>query len=432
MINLYKYLLILFLLLPKIPVSATTGIMAGELLLFVATFFVLITNHKEIAFKPLVLLLFTFFTWFVLVSSLINGLVFSSVPISAIVYYIKIVNYFMLFWVAYRLYLNVGFESAKKVFFNAYLWHYVIAMGIVVFYYATHRPSVGDIMWNYETGLRAIPIAGLTIAPGKFAGLAPVGGGSSNLFVSWSLAFVLIAIFTKDKRRSLFLLLGFLVPLFGMSRGGILTFVVLFLYLIFISSAYSQMQKMRLSLIMAAVTGMLVFVISNSSINIPNVFERFSESFESGGKSSSTFDPSTQGRLENYKLVFDAWSDSPVHVLFGLGMDEEVLIEKTGWGLVESFFLQVLFCSGITGIFLLFMFFFLIYLARKRNVWFYTLWMFILLESLFMWSITGGDFYSSHVMYVIMVLLGYGYAQSVLSNIQQHRLPNQKNLLRQI
>lgn len=326
----------------------------------------------------------------------------------------------MLFWVAYRLYIVIGYDGSCRVFISAYLMHYIIAMGIVVIYYVTHRPSVGDILWNYETGLRAIPLAGLSISPSHFAGLATIGGGSSNLFVSWSLAFALVVLLTENKRRGFYLFLSFLVPLAGMSRGGILTFVLFLLYIMFLSKFYPFIQKSKLLFFTFLITIGTSFMISNSDINIPNVFERISQTIQGG--SSTRFDPSTQGRFENYNLVFSAWSSNPSSILFGLGMDEEHLIKMTGWGLVESFFLQVLFCGGIIGIIILLSFFALVYLNRKRNIWFYSLWLFILFESLLMWSITGGDFYSAHVMYVIMVLLGYGHAEAELQRERQLNL----------
>lgn len=408
----YKFILISFLLLPKIPLSPSAGIMLGEILLFACSAIILILKPKVVVFKPIVLSLLVFFTWFILCSSLINALLFNVIPMGALSYFIKILNYFMIFVVAYQYYLSNGYEKARKVFFSAYIWHYVIAMSIVFVYYATHNPSVGDILWNYETGLRAIPLAGLTISPENFAGLTPVGGGSSNLFVSWSLAFALLILLTNHKHKLLLIFLTFLVPLAGMSRGGILTFIILLLYMFFISKSLPSLQKIKVSIIILIISigGSVLF--SNIDINIPNVFDRLSQTIDSG--SSSQFDPSTQGRFENYELVFNEWSSNPLYVFFGLGMDENLLVERTGWGLVESFFLQVLFCSGLIGITLLLIFLILTYLNRNRNIWFYALWIFILLESLVMWTITGGDFYSAHVMFVILVFLGYGYAESAL------------------
>jgi len=411
MLYFFKVILFFFLLLPKIALNKQTGLMLGELLLFAGSASILALSGGRLKFKPLILILLAFFTWFLPLSSLLNGLIYGMAPLSPMVYYIKILNYFFLFFIAYKCYEQLGFHKSLKLFISAFIIHYIIAMGIVIAFYITHKPSIGDIMWNYETGIRAIPIAGLAIDPSSFAGLTPIGGGSSNLFVSWALAFaVLLAVIpTKIKYKNLFLFLCFLVPFAGMSRGGMLSFFIFLLYLIFLSKGISLKGKTYFFVSVVLIIFLLSVIISNTDIAIPNVFERLTQTFDSNDNKGG-IDPSSMGRFENYKLLFQAWSSDPLSVIFGLGMDENLMKFRTGWGLVESFFLQVLFCGGLFGVALLGLFYSLLYMNRNLNVWFKALWIFVLIESIFMWSVTGGDFYSPHVMFVIMVFLGFGYA----------------------
>jgi hypothetical protein len=251
-----------------------------------------------------------------------------------------------------------------------------------------------------------IPNAGLTIdtASPPFY-LKPVGG-SGNLLCSWSLAVLIIVNEFQGLKANKWLLTAVIVTvLLSLSRGGAVTLALYFLY------TFAVRGKMRLSIkllsfvVIAVLT--LFFLLASNSITLPNILERFSITYEGG-----VFDASTQGRLVNYINLLSVWSSDFGFVLWGVGFDDTTLRLNTGEHIVESFFLQVLVCSGLIGVLVLGIYFLMAFHARVKNKWFAALWQFLLFESIVQWSVTGGDFYSQHVIFVSMTLIGFGLAEN--------------------
>jgi len=99
-------------------------------------------------------------------------------------------------------------------------------------------------------------------------------------------------------------------------------------------------------------------------------------------------------------------------IFFGYGFDKKGMEILTGLIVVESLFLSILVGSGIIGIFLLFLFYLHTFTYRIKNYWYKCLWEFLVFQSIIMWTITGGDFFAPHATYIILSLIGFGFAES--------------------
>ena len=290
----------------------------------------------------------------------------------------------------------------KYIFIWPFVIHFIISFGIVFHYFLTHSPSLSYIMWGYDVGIRMLPISGLTIDPGSEYFLI-AKRGSHNILASWSVLILLLGITYegKIKYRKWLLLIATLTPFLAMSRGGVLTVGIIWLFYFAISSKISFVNK-TLLLSFFLLTALILFYGSDFlGIAIPNIFERFSRTFEEG-----QFDSSTLGRFENYRILFNYWTENIITILFGMGFDPVIVRTVTSESRFESFFLQVLFNGGLFSFFWLVILFLKIYIDRKNSYWSRLLFLFVLFESFVMWSVTGADFWAPQILFLLMILFG--------------------------
>jgi hypothetical protein len=399
----FKY----FLVFPKIQLGGEDtysgfGILIGEIFLILYAFRFLLFHRRILLNTPLVVLM-VFLAYFIFLSSLLNWPFAEIFPVMSGAYYLRILLYVSLFVFAFNYSETDTNLIVQRFYVTPFLIQCVGGTIIVVTYYLTHNPSIGDVLWGYDTGLRLIPFAGLSFNPDAFFFLMPIGGGSANLLASWALAVLIIADQSISQRMNLVIFMVIFTVALSMSRGGLLTIC---LYLI-----YMSLRDWRTGGRLILVFGMLGLIISlfaylteSENSIFANIFTRLSDTFEQGG-----LDGSSLGRLENYSKILSVWIESPFFVLFGMGYDEAIMRSYTGYSIVESFILQVITSSGLIGLTGFVLFYVVVYKMSTVNLWFACLWKFLIFESILQWSITGGDFVSPHVLFVFMTFLGFGY-----------------------
>ncbi|MEP2670040.1 MAG: O-antigen ligase family protein [Cyclobacteriaceae bacterium] len=399
----FKY----FLLFPKILITGHWGILIGEIFLISYLAFSAVTNKKA-GRSTIVPVYFSFIAYYVFISSILASVGWGIIPTHAIFYMIRILLYLGVFIWAYDYSRRVSCENAyivKKVFNSQFIFHFFVCLLIMVVYYVNNHPSANKIMWGYEVGLRMIPLAGLIIDFNSFFFLKAISG-SGNLLSTWALAIMVLNhnLGTVKSKRLIFIICV-LTVLLTVSRGGFLTLV---LYIIYSQSSGIRYKVSLKSLIVLLlfVTGLIAYFSYSQENPLPNIFDRLTNTYEEGN-----FDGSSQGRLDNYIILLENWISHWNYILFGFGFDEETLLLATNQTVVESFFLQVLVCSGLIGIALLFIFYYCVFKYRKQNFWFKCLWEFILFQSIIQWTITGGDFLAPHALYIVLTLIGFGAAE---------------------
>lgn len=399
---LFKY----FLLFPKILITGHWGILIGEIILtiYLAAYFF---SKNVIRVNSPWVVYYAFITYFILLTSLIAGVAFSYVPQHAILYYVRLTLYAGVFLWAIEFYkkINSDYELVAKVFNRPFVIHFIICLVIMVLYYGTHSPSRSDILWGYEVGLRMIPLSGLVIDFDSFMFLKAISG-SGNLLSGWALA-ILILNFNlgKNKTRTRMTLIAVSAVLLTISRGGFLTIALFLVYIFFKNFNFKVNLKPFLFATVFAL-GLIIYFSFSKETPLPNIFERLTDTYQTG-----KLDYSSQSRLDNYIALFEAWHQKIRYIVFGFGFDEGALYKASNQIIVESFFLEVLFCGGIIGLFALALFYIVAYLNRRKNYWYSSLWMFLVFQSIVSWTITGGDFFAPYATYIFMAFMGFGYAR---------------------
>ena len=400
-----KYLVVF----PKIAFSENAGVLIGEILLIVSVLrSAFLSKSSKIHYNLPLIAFIAFIVNYMLISSFIGAISVKIFPSVGIFYFLRIILYVFIFQYAFKLYQTINNNRIvlQNYIIFPFILHYIFAISLPIIFQLTHNISINEVVWTTEVGYKLIPIAGMSIDFTEFFFLKVIGGGSGNLFSSWALLFIIL-IFNapyKIKYKELYLILAFSVPIIGLSRGGTLTFLFYIIYLLISPNKLSRRIKAYTIGAFSCVIAFLAYLVIVFEVQIPILY-RMTNTFSNGH-----FDGSTKGRFENYSIMFREWSDNIVNVFFGLGYDKAILKCRTGWSLVESFFLEVLFTGGVISFILLGVFFYSVFLLRKKNFWYGSLWQFLAFQSIFQWSITGGDFVSPHVVYLIMLTLGFGFA----------------------
>jgi hypothetical protein len=397
----FKY----FLLFPKLQVWSHWGILIGEIVMI---FYLLsyVAKRNSIRVNSGIVVYYIFTGYFVLISSLIAGFFFSYVPLHSIFYFIRLVLYLAIFLWAMEYYRKHASDNSiiKDVFNRPFTVHFIICFFIMIVYYSTHSPSTFEILWVYQLGIRMIPLAGLVIDMDSFMFLKAISG-SANLLSGWALAILILNFnFGEKQGRIQIVIVAIATILLTVSRGGFLTIVI---YLVYVwLKRFDFKISIKPFLIGAAfLTALILYFSLAKETPLPNIFDRLTNTYESG-----TLDASSQGRFDKYSVMFNAWSEKLRYVILGLGFDEEIRLMAANETIIDSFFLEVLFCSGIIGIAIFPCIYIYAFLKRKQNYWYKSLFEFLIFQSIVSWSITGGDFLAPHATYILMTFLGFGYA----------------------
>ncbi|MDN5337923.1 MAG: hypothetical protein PWQ20_993 [Thermotogaceae bacterium] len=393
----------LILLLPKIPISENQGILIGEILIFGYMIIYILVKKKGIPISLEILLLFVFFTYNIIVSSLINGLHISTFPLHALLYYLRVISYFILITCAYN-FSEDDVAFLKYYFLIPFFIGTLISLSIMITRYIVNPPSVTEILWGYSTGLRNTPIYGYSISKNSFLFLKPIGGGSGNLLCSWNIAVLIITrniIWRKGyvRYKKIYywvLIVAFINVMLSFSRGGFLTLLLVFFYY---ALQDSLKNKIDIKLIFGIVITLTIIIFLIGNLMPASILDRLGNTIVNG-----KLDPSSYGRIENYKTIFH--NSKVLTLLFGSGFDEIVSKKNLGVQFAESFYLDIFRSSGILGLVLFMMFLVSVFKNAHHDIFLKSLAEFLALQSIIMWTITGGDFFSAPVLYFIFLMLG--------------------------
>ena len=397
-----------FLVFPKILISGHWGILIGEI---VSIFFLLayLGSYRRISVSPLIVNYYGFVFYYVLLSSIITAFHFVFFPAHSILYFVRLIILFALFLWSKAYYQKVKSDRqlVEQVYNKPFLVHFTIGLMIMIAYYSTHSPSANEIMWGYEVGLRMIPLAGLIIDFDSFFFLKAISG-SGNLLSGWALAILIVNFNLEGQRpKKLAVMVAVTAVILTVSRGGFLTMALYLTYVFLRSFDFRLSIKTLVSIAVFGVALIAYFSFSEET-PLPNIFNRLDITYQGG-----ELDGSSQGRVDNYIALFKSWIGHWYYIFFGFGFDERAVWLATQQTVVESYFLQVLFCSGIIGASLLALFYLLAFVSRKKNFWFKCFWEFLIFQSFISWTITGGDFLAPHASYIFLTFLGFGFAKSL-------------------
>ena len=414
-------LLFIFLVLPKFPVSShldqqsQQGILVGEVFLLISFMFnikSILVGTEEWRIQKSVLVFYAFLYFYVLNSSIVSGLLNFSFPSHAFPYFVRLFIYILLpysiIYVYQKRHLDIYWYNIVKY---SYLIHGLLALLVYIYYYYKFLPSFNDSIWTVEVGYRLLPLVGLAFNPFQEQWLYSIGGGSSNLLGTWTVFFVL-AVHTFETRRSFRIVLysfAFIIVSLSQTRGGLLTLILTILFTLFAKRGFKVFGVALLLFIVGLFSVVVLFFDEWLSEYVP-IFVRLSSTFTEG-----SFDGSTSARFSNYWDLFYEWISNPVYLISGLGFDENLLLMISGWSLVESFYLSVLFSGGLLSIALFIFFLIRIWQLRNENEWFRVLYLFLFLNSLVNWSLTGADILSVVGIYPILFSLTLGTLKKRLS-----------------
>ena len=414
-------LLILFLVLPKFPIlghldqQSQQGILIGEVFLLIS----FLLNIKSILngsdywrVQKLVFLFYIFLYFYVLNSSMVSGLLNFVFPTQAFLYFARLSIYLLLPYSIVYVYqkrrVDYFWYSIIKC---SYLIHALLALLVYVYYYLKFMPAFNDSIWTVEVGYRLLPLVGLAFNPFGEQWLYPIGGGSSNLLGTWTVFFIL-AVHTFETRRSSRIVLysiAFLIVSLSQTRGGLLTLIITLLFTLFAKRRIKLFGVVILLFSVGILSALVLYFDELLSEYVP-IFVRLVTTFSGG-----SFDGSTSARFSNYLDLFYDWISNPMYLLSGLGFDENLLLKISGWSLVESFYLSVIFSGGLLSIALFIFFLMKVWQLRNNNEWLRILYLFLMLNSLVNWSITGADILSVVGIYPILFSLTLGTLKKRLS-----------------
>ncbi len=401
--NASVFVLATLLLFPKIAIGSGSGVLIGEIGLFLIAPLLLAVQSINLSHRSAVaMLLFASFLvsyiYFPYALTLFSG---EDVGLKSVFYTARVVGYALV-----GLLLCTGALKNKSdhalyiILRNSFLLHAVMALGYFAWAFARIEPSVGEIIGSVNAGSRLSPLYGMVVTGGELP-LNVVGGGSANLLASHALA-VLVAAYYFEKSRKVEIILYLLAVtllLFGQSRGGVLTLLLWGSVRAFVLRRRSPTEFSTTLFVVLCIVA-FTYMIASLADTLA-LFRRVSDAFEIG-----ELDGSSQSRLQNYAAVFNVWISSPFYMLFGLGLDESALQARTGWTVVESMYLSVLFCGGLLSATLFCVFVGYVFRIAQGCPWLRVLKVFLIVNSVFNWSVTGGDITSAPSLFSIFFFLG--------------------------
>ncbi|MGB9821333.1 MAG: hypothetical protein ACPLVG_08245 [Pseudothermotoga sp.] len=382
------------------------GVLIGEIFLMFLFIRILLSGKRKLRLTPLFIVFQLFLSYTILISSLLNGILYVIFPWNAILYFLRVLLYTSLYF-----YFQNSAAAECKVVLKYFTWPFIIgsffSLSIMVVRYLVNPPSPTEVLWGYSLGARNIPIFALALSKDSFLFLRPIGGGAGNLLSTWSLINVIIfenyySQFKEKKKLERYrTIVWFLVTtniLTSFSRGGILTLFLLWFYLSLkkiLISRKLRIKSLALILLLIVIPFFLVEIL------VPvTVFDRLKMLFDF----NDGLEPSSYGRVVNYDFLF---SNLTMYTwIFGGGFDESTSLKNFKIKFAESFYLDIIRSGGAISMLIFNIFLFLIFITKSQSIFARSLKEFIAIESVVMWSVTGGDFYSAPVLYFICVALG--------------------------
>jgi len=385
------------LILPKIPITSNAGILIGELLLLVTIPFNFLRKIR-INSEFVVLLLFLTYTY--TISSLLSGIFLDIFPLESILFFFRVLIYSELF----IFFSNLKVKNLNQIyidyFYKPYILNFSLSFIIFLTEFIIKKPSIMDMLWGYQVGFRLIPITGLSldIFSENILPLSVIGGGSANMIFAFSLINLLISFYLNKAKFHLVFIIAMIYTFLSMTRGGTLTLFI-FIFYVLVSKKAKLKDKIRIILMFILLLVIILTLIE--FMNFPNIFDRIFNTLDNG-----TLDASSMGRIKNYKDFFYSWISNFRYIIFGMGNDSSLYLQINGHSLIESYYLQVLFGSGLIGIIILLYYFYIVYKKSHFNKSYKILFTYLLIQSIINWSITGGDFLSPINLFILFSIMG--------------------------
>ncbi len=385
-----------FLLFPKLSVAGSQGVLIGEIFLgiYIVTNFGLILKQK-LSNLIISFLLFSFI--FFCFSSLIIAFHAQTAPVQGIVYFLRIVLYISLITFFLTKFSNT---PARDVFFDLIIRHFylcwIISFIIFVYYFLKRTPSALDILTNYQTGYKLIPIFGLTFNPTQFHWLETMGA-SGIILSSWAvLVFHLTYVLGLEKKMKV-LAWGalFLTPVLTLSRSGLASALISVFVLFLLNGKERSLSKFFLALLISGLF-LIAFDLFISYLGFVSIFERVFL--------SSDLNLLSTGRFQRIVDTFGYIRENPFAFFVGLGNDFGIREFLTSYRHSESFLMDILQGCGLLGVISLLLYFYVLYSESKKNSPLITLIYFYIAQMPVCWAIGGGDFFSPTIIFCTLVL----------------------------
>lgn len=402
--NIFAFGIVGFFVFPKVPIFGTAGITGGELTLYLAALLMLAAWPVRFSRSRIVVIagFLCFIFFYVFFSYFVNLLLVGDSGVKTPVNFIRIISYLAIIFLTCAAALRSQDDAYfYDIFRNAFVIHGAVAIAYFFWAFLTVQPSIGDILGSVNPGARLSPIYGMTLSTTGSLPMVMVGGGAGNLLGSHALAVLVAArFFERSARVEIFLfVLGIFLMLLGQSRGGLMTILLWGSYRVFNAKNREVMNSRNLIFIIgiSLASAFFIWVYSEQLA----LFKRFADILE-----SRELDGSILARFKNYSDVLAVWCTSPWFILFGLGLDEGAMEARTGWTLVESLYLAIIFSGGLVSLVFFLLFFYFVFKIKRECLWYQALFMFLFFNSIVNWSVTGGDLTGPPALFTVFYFLG--------------------------
>ena len=390
-----------FFLLPKLPLVSSSGLLIGEIILIIIGLCLVTTNNLRFYFNSYSLTFLSFLFTLLILSNIPAIILHSIVPAKSVVFFLRALLYALIPCMLLSSTLKHSSEEIFKIFFKYSIVGFLIYLLYFIGTFILIKPSLGDVLGTISPGTRFIMSYGLTITPEFPVFLKAVAGGSGNLLASHCLLLAIsLSLFkTKPYNELIFLSFFIILLLLAQSRGGAFTILLwmswrtLFLFKDLLFTMRGAFVLISLSMVLV-----LLLTFLNDQIGI---FERYINIFQ-----NFSLDRSSSARVLNYIDTYSIWSSSIYYMIFGIGIEEAIVYRLTGWTIVESFYLSLIFSGGFISVTLFLLFFVYVYLNRNNSIWIKILFLFLLFNTPINWAITGSDIFGPVCLFMIFFLVG--------------------------
>lgn len=355
---------------------------------------------------------------------------------------IKFTTYFLIFPLAIYTTNFLGKENMKKVVISFAVVGSLTALFTLIRIFIFLEPGESNF-WVYSPDVKSVGFLGQYFDPQNFS-IGQISKGANatyGLYLSVIIG-IFLSLITLVKKFSwvLFLyatgiLISFGAVLYTLSRGAIFVMGLVFVTWVFylIKNKKINNAVIVLLLILVVEAGILSFLNPqlfkkiNSTIKITNT-----EQLETVDKKKTVrIDSSTQGRVEQWKNTFAAFSERPIFSIIGFGYSTENLKLYTGGVLssTHSLFLDMwargsLLALGIMAVIWFYLFKTTISFWRSKDE-FIKIFGVVLFGFLVGWFIdnliSGEQFFSDAVMIAFWGIFGFIYA------LRENTLSSEKN-----
>ena len=303
----------------------------------------------------------------------------------------------------YYLYRYISEEQIARVL-NFQMLFFLLAGAYVMYNMITSPASMVEYIWGYDNRYRLVGFTGYGIGlDGKIERLAGTTSVSMGVFVAFVfLVFLAVYHFTRSKLVLIKLILLLVLLVLTYSRTGLIVLLT--------GIAYYALLNVRSLLIwkIAAVVALLVVIAWSSgmlgSLSSVGTLSKLTEM-------SPLKDPRVVMLFEGFEYL----AKNPEAIVLGSGYGEKYSLEAVGYPHLEGIFPTTLLTSGIFGVILLALQFYIIWwYARKEsgsvesrfNMYLYGIRLFApgwFLSSLLSGNTFQTDFYFPIIYFIFMV-----------------------------